>query len=225
MERDEKRDYLIELREKTGLNRKEFALEFGVPYPTITDWELGNRRIPEYLLRLMEYKIGKNTMDCCFERGHKWFRYRTGAIIVEEGKVLFVTDDTIDYYYTVGGGVHLGESSEDCILREVFEETGVKYEVERLAVVVENFFDGKGGTIDGLECQCIEFYYLMKSKGDTTLNSNSINSVGAIERMKWIPLEEIDRYNIKPSFLKERLSEIVSSDKLLHIITDKDRLS
>lgn len=48
---------LIELREKTGLNRKEFAEYFGIPYRTVQDWELGNRQMPEYLFRLMEYKI------------------------------------------------------------------------------------------------------------------------------------------------------------------------
>ena len=30
---------------------------FEMPYMTETDWELGNRRIPQYLLRLMAYKI------------------------------------------------------------------------------------------------------------------------------------------------------------------------
>ena len=30
---------------------------FEIPYMTETDWELGNRRVPRYLLRLMAYKI------------------------------------------------------------------------------------------------------------------------------------------------------------------------
>lgn len=30
---------------------------FGIPYMTKTDWELGNRRVPQYLLRLMAYKV------------------------------------------------------------------------------------------------------------------------------------------------------------------------
>ena len=30
---------------------------FEIPYMTETDWELGNRRVPQYLLRLMAYKI------------------------------------------------------------------------------------------------------------------------------------------------------------------------
>lgn len=48
---------LIEERKGTGMNRKEFAEYFGIPYRTIQDWELGNRRVPEYLLRLLQYKI------------------------------------------------------------------------------------------------------------------------------------------------------------------------
>lgn len=55
------------------------------------------------------------------------------------------------------------------------------------------------------------------------IDSHSTNSIGAIEHMKWIPLDEIGQYNIKPSFLKERLTEIVNSDKILHIVTDLDR--
>jgi DNA-binding transcriptional regulator YiaG len=39
------------------MNRKEFCEYFEIPYMTVTDWELGNRRVPQYLLRLMEYKI------------------------------------------------------------------------------------------------------------------------------------------------------------------------
>lgn len=50
-------EQLKNLRKKTGMNRKEFAEYFGVPYRTMQDWELGNRTMPEYLLRLMEYKL------------------------------------------------------------------------------------------------------------------------------------------------------------------------
>lgn len=46
-----------ELRESTGMNRKEFCQFFGIPYRTVTDWELGNRHAPEYVLRLLEYYI------------------------------------------------------------------------------------------------------------------------------------------------------------------------
>ncbi len=50
------REILCKLREDTGMNRRQFSDYFGIPYRTIQDWELGNRKMPEYLLRLMLYK-------------------------------------------------------------------------------------------------------------------------------------------------------------------------
>ena len=53
----EDRERLIQLKESSGMNWKEFAEYFEIPYRTVQEWELGNRRMPEYLLRLMKYKI------------------------------------------------------------------------------------------------------------------------------------------------------------------------
>lgn len=53
----ELKDKLKNLRASTGMNRKAFAEYFGIPYRTMQDWELGNRQMPEYLLRLMVYKV------------------------------------------------------------------------------------------------------------------------------------------------------------------------
>ncbi|MBR6237487.1 MAG: helix-turn-helix domain-containing protein [Lachnospiraceae bacterium] len=50
------RDTLLKLREDTGMNRRQFADYYGIPYRTLQDWELGNRKMPVYLLRLMIYK-------------------------------------------------------------------------------------------------------------------------------------------------------------------------
>lgn len=46
-----------ELRESTGMNRKEFCEYFDIPYRTVTEWERDNRHAPEYVLRLLEYYI------------------------------------------------------------------------------------------------------------------------------------------------------------------------
>lgn len=48
-----------ELREASGMTRNQFCEYFGIPYRTIQDWELGNRKCPEYLLELMKYKLTK----------------------------------------------------------------------------------------------------------------------------------------------------------------------
>ena len=50
-------DKIKELREKTGMSRKEFCDYFNIPYRTVTEWERDNRHAPEYVLRLLEYYI------------------------------------------------------------------------------------------------------------------------------------------------------------------------
>ena len=45
------------IRNQTGMNRKEFAEYLGIPYRTLQDWELGNTQAPEYVFRLIAYKV------------------------------------------------------------------------------------------------------------------------------------------------------------------------
>lgn len=45
-----------ELREKMGMNRREFSDYYDIPYRTVQDWEAEKRELPEYLLRLMKYR-------------------------------------------------------------------------------------------------------------------------------------------------------------------------
>ena len=58
----DKREKLKQLKEDTGLTWRAFAEYFGIPYRTVQDWQLGNREMPEYLLRLMIYKIEMEKM-------------------------------------------------------------------------------------------------------------------------------------------------------------------
>ena len=139
--------------------------------------------------------------DCGFTKENNWFRYRAAAIIVENDCILFARNETDDYLYSIGGGVHLGETAEDAVLREVFEETGVHYEIDRLAVIHENFFNENSGTLTGLNCHEISLYFLMKPRGSQKLHSNSMTQ-GVKEEMHWIPIKELDKYKAFPTFLK-----------------------
>lgn len=49
-------DEIKRLRLDLGMNRREFCEYYDIPYRTVTDWEAGKRKMPEYVLRLMEYK-------------------------------------------------------------------------------------------------------------------------------------------------------------------------
>ena len=158
-------------------------------------------------------------IDCGFTNQNRWFRYRAAAIIVEEGHVLFACNEKDDYLYSIGGGVHHGESAEAAVLREVFEETGVRYEIDRLAVIHENFFDESGGSLQGMNCHELSFYFLMKPRGTRELCSNSTTLGGLKEEMRWIPLEDLDKYKAYPAFLKDFLSR--DHKGIEHIVTDE----
>ncbi len=159
--------------------------------------------------------------DCGIVAQNHWFRYRTGGIIVCDGKMLFVKSAVGDYLYIVGGAVHLGETSKACIEREIFEEVGINVEADRLAVVCENFFKGHGCKVDGLDCHTVEFYFYITLTKDEAAMCNEKTDNG--ENLVWIPLADIEKYEIKPTCIKERIREILCSDYPIHIIEERDR--
>ena len=156
--------------------------------------------------------------DCGFTKGNNWFRYRAAAIIIEDGCILFIGNDRDDYLYSVGGGVHMNETTEDAVVREVFEEVGMKYEIDRLAVIHENFWDGSGTWNMGLKCHEVAFYYLMKPNGIKVQHNNSYTSLGDKEILHWIPIEKLSEYKFFPSFLLEYLQK--KPNEVLHIVTN-----
>jgi len=116
---------------------------------------------------------GDMAYDCGFTQDNKWFRYRAAAIIVENGCVLFAGNEKDDYFYSIGGAVHMGETAEDAVRREVFEETGIHYEIDHLAVIHENFFKDNMGTQKDMDCHEIALYFVMKSRGTKELKSKT----------------------------------------------------
>ncbi len=156
--------------------------------------------------------------DCGFTKENQWFRYRAGAIIIEDNCVLFAGNANEDYLYSIGGGVHMGETAEDAVLREVYEETGVQYEIDHLAVIHENFFNENNGTLKGLECHEISFYFMMKPRGSRELHSDSYTH-GAREEMHWILIEDLEKYKAFPTFLKDYLGR--EHHGIEHIVTDE----
>lgn len=155
--------------------------------------------------------------DCGIIKDNKWFRYRAAAIIIEDGYVLLVGNERENYYYSIGGGVHIGEEARDAVVREVYEEAGVKYEIDRLAFIHENFFTGDG-TLEGMDCHEIAFYFIMKPRGTRELFSDSYTCDGIKEQMHWIPIDELDKYRAYPTFFKDKLKNIADSG-IEHIVT------
>jgi 8-oxo-dGTP pyrophosphatase MutT (NUDIX family) len=115
------------------------------------------------------------------------------------------------YFYSVGGRVHMHESMEDAVVREVHEETGVHFEVDYMGYIHENFFtlDATGEVFHELSI----FYYMKPIE-----NYNLINrSLTEEENLEWISLSDIDKYEVYPEFFKDKFLNV--KHNLIHVIS------
>lgn len=154
-------------------------------------------------------------MDISISNEKNIFRLRAAAVIVRDNSILMVTNSSVDYYYSVGGAVEMGEKVEDCVVREVFEETGLNLEIDRLLFVHQNYFKIKG---EGTEKDFHEvaFYFLMKyNGGDIT---EGITTSGLKENLEWISFEKFDEITIFPKFLPD----FVKNNREFEVITTKE---
>ena len=73
-----------------------------------------------------------------------------GAVIVQDGKVLIVKrkyDPLAGRWSLPGGGVELGETLEDSIVREMLEETGLEIEVGPVIEVFDRITRDSSGQV------------------------------------------------------------------------------
>ncbi len=155
-------------------------------------------------------------MDCCFTQENRWFRYRACAIISNGSSILMVTNPGVDYLYSVGGGVHHGETAEEAVRREVLEETGVAMQIDRLAAVHENFFTGLMEDPKRL-CHEISLYFLMKPANFKGVRAAGVSMDGMPERLVWVPFEDFGRMRVYPGFLPEIVLNQIQ--QVRHIVT------
>lgn len=169
----------------------------------------GDEKIAILPLRFENYKDDTDMTVTC---GPGIVNVRAGAIIIKDGKVLMAGNRYVDFLYSVGGRLKFGETSEQAIVREVFEETGTMMEVDHLGFVHENYFIGDYKGTFGQEIYEIAFYYYMKVPNDW----NPVSYTSEIEHLVWIDLN--DEHKIFPSFFREELKHPEQCVK--HYVTD-----
>ena len=135
---------------------------------------------------------------------------RAAALIIKGDKLLFAKNINSPYYYVLGGGIEEYETSEEAVIREVFEETGLNLEVDKLTMVQERFFEH--GSKKHHE---IVFFYLMKEKDSIDILDNTFTDQGINETLHWLPINSLQMFNIVPKFLKTKSLQF---EQLEHII-------
>ncbi len=142
---------------------------------------------------------------------------RVGAIIMKDEKLLMVGNERDNYLYSVGGRIKFGETAEEAVVREVFEETGVKMEIDRLGFVHENYFYGNTLANRGKLIYEISFFFYMKIPSNFAPISDSFSEDNSKEYLKWVSLdEEIKMY---PEFFRTELKN--PTDTVKHFVKDE----
>ncbi|MDE7203365.1 MAG: NUDIX domain-containing protein [Lachnospiraceae bacterium] len=141
---------------------------------------------------------------------------RVGAIIMKDGKILMVDSERNNYLYSVGGRVKFGETTEKAVIREVWEETGVRMEIDRLGFVHENYFFGDAPVHSGKLIYEISFYFYMKVPEDFSLKNNIFTEEYGKEYLKWISPD--DERTIYPDLF--RTEWIHPKNAVQYFITD-----
>ena len=124
------KDRILELRESTGMSRKEFCEHFHIPYRTVTEWERDNRHAPEYVLRLLEYYIRMEGLD-----KEKDNPIRKQTIVSEEDEISFLMnrkEKTMEKYTDLEQAINdpsLAIITENITTQKELNKVYVKYKV------------------------------------------------------------------------------------------------
>ena len=153
--------------------------------------------------------------DLCVKTEGGILNIRVGAIIMKGDEFLMVENDIFDHMYSVGGRIKFGETAEEAVVREVFEETGVKMEVDRLGFIHENFFLGDTLVKRGNTVHEISFFFYMKVPEDFEPVCMSFTEDNAKERLVWIKADHPKKYY--PEFFKTELQHPV--DYIKHFVS------
>ena len=156
--------------------------------------------------------------DMCVACDDGILNVRAGAIIMKDGKLLMVGNDR-NYLYSVGGRIKFGETAEEAVVREVFEETGVKMEIDRLGFVHENYFYGDAPSNLNKLIYEISFFFYMKVPETVVPISESFTENNSKEHLVWVSLDE--DIKIYPEFFRTELKN--PTDTVKHFITKDER--
>lgn len=156
-------------------------------------------------------------MDLTFHTNQGCFNYRVGAVILRDGKLLLMHNDKEDIYYTVGGRVQFGESTQEAILREVREELAIELEIDRPLCFHESFYVYE---LTGEVVHEIAVYYLMKNTPALErIHCTSVTALGAPETLHWVPVAELRNHHAVPTTLFDRLDSLTGG---MRVVTERE---
>lgn len=153
----------------------------------------------------------------CFAQAGFYFNYRVAGIALHGDKLLLQRGEGETFWICPGGRAEMGESAEQTLRREMWEELAVEVEVVRLLWFVENFF-----TYEGTRYHEIALYFLMRlpaeSKYLTQPGPFRVAADQTTLNFEWFPREPEVLANLPllPSFLRTAVRDLPAS--MQHVV-------
>lgn len=133
---------------------------------------------------------------------------RVAAIVTDGKNVLICRMKSENYWFLPGGRIKTNESSAEAIHRELCEEVGDQFHIQRPLVCAENFFDLQGVSFHEF-CTFYAVEWLGSSLKPQTAESNDV--------FKWVPKMNVTAVNLKPAFIKQYIIHpIANLDLIIH---------
>ncbi|MCA1058527.1 NUDIX domain-containing protein [Rossellomorea aquimaris] len=138
-------------------------------------------------------------------------RIRAGAIIVETGRILLAEfqDERGLHYNLPAGGVEEGESIKEAVVREAFEETGARVEVESLAFTYEyapHLNKHHYGPIHTLSM----FFSCKRTDHHSTLSPSQPDP--SQTGIRWVPVSELHSIVLYP-MIQDRILKYIQKEE------------
>lgn len=121
-------------------------------------------------------------------------RVRPTGVLIEDGQILIVKQDISSTrgWSLPGGKIEPGESLEQTVIREVFEETGLQTRVLKLLYVVDKPEENPG---------LVHITFLLERvSGEIQLPTNEFDST-PISDVRFVPLDALTQYDFSEKFM------------------------
>jgi len=127
------------------------------------------------------------------------------GVIIQEDKILL--SKQWNGYNFPGGGIELGENTEDALKREVKEETGIEISVGKILHCQNSFFKlpFKGNFVHSIHV----FYECKVIGGELSTKYLDENEKKYAEMAEWVPLTKIPDLKIFSSVDAKKVLEAV----------------
>ena len=158
-------------------------------------------------------------MDISYVSGNSKFNYRVCAVIVSNGRLLAMHDERSPYYYLPGGRVMMGETAEQAVIREVWEELEIKARIARPLWLAQSFFTED---VDKLDYHEICLYFLMDVSG-TPLEKRgdrfTLYERKHVHDFEWLDFGRLKDEYFYPNFMKTAVFDLPEQ---LALITERE---